>query len=388
MEALAQGGTEAPAGSANQTRTASSNSGSAADSLPLSVPTTATVDDGGKADAEKRARDIFKKLAKEAGGEDATVENEDGDDDEELDGAGEGDDAANAGEAKADKTASEKKPEKQSDAPTPEALNEAREALVRDSWTLADLEKLPPGRVLELGTKARQRQQAADRFGSTKAQEVAALKAKLAELEGSPNNNPQQGQNAAVDGAAKVAADDPVIKGIKEKLSKLGELASPEAQAAIEDALSHVYTSARSQMNEQVQQQLAQITASTERQMLSAARKSLQSDYPDLKDDAKFADVVKKAGAFAKTGLYGPDDMEKLITDVCKTMFTPGIKDVQRKMLERTKKAKDGQPDVGQQGAAEKAKPLSPEEKSRAILRQMQKGATAQQARRKVLQQA
>lgn len=379
MEGSTNAGTEARTGSNASAVAAPSNSGNAADSLPLSVPTTANVDDGGKADAEKKARDIFKKLAKEASGEDASDQSSDDAPEPDADDDVDGDDA---GKADASAASAEKKPEKSPDAPTPEALNEAREALVRDGFTLADLEKLSPERVIQLGQHRKGQQQKQDGFGSTKAREVAELKAKLAELEGNPHPQPDAAKAPVID------ADDPVMKAITDKLSVLGDVASPEARAAIEDALKHVYTSARSQMNEQVQQQLAQITASTERQMLSAARKSLSSDYPDLKDDAKFADVVKKAGAFAKTGLYGPDDMEKLITDVCKTMFTPGIKDVQRKMLERTKKARDGQPDVGQQGAAEKAKPLSPEEKSRAILRQMQKGATAQQARRKVLQQA
>lgn len=390
MDALLQGGTDAPAGTSPAAAAASSNSSSAAESLPLSVPTTATTDgDGGKADAEKKARGIFQKLAKQNAGEDE--DGGDGDDVDELDGDGGDGEGIDAGKADADETAAGKGAAKPSDAPKPEALDEAREALVRDSWTLADLAKLPPERVLELGAKARQRQQAQDRFGSSKAQEVAALKAKLAELEGTPANNPQQGQQqqqAAPNKSAIDAANDPFLKGLKEQMSKLGELASPEAQAVIEQALTSVYAASNAQAQQRVatlQQQFATIQAATERQLLTAARKSLGKEFPDLKDDTKWGEVQTKAKAFAKSGLYGPGDMEKLIRDVSATMFQPGIKDVQRQMVERSKRAKNGQVDVGQQAAPKPERPLTGEEKSKAILKQLQAGKSPDAARRKVL---
>lgn len=386
------GDTDAPADTASATAADAANSGNSLGSFPLSSSPDANADGKEKDSAETKARSIFKKLEKSAGGEDD--EDDDAEaaelDDDEQDGEG--------AEGKADDDDAEsveEKPEKLSDAkePTAEEVNSASEALVRDGWTLADLKKLLPGRVLELGAKARQRQQDQDRFGGTKAREIADLRKKLAELEGTAPNNPlanaqQQGtaQNADTAQPA-IDANDPVLKSMKEKLAKLGELASPEAQAVLEDALTSMYGAINTNVQARVQQQIAAITQVTEQQLVKSARKSLSEEFPDLKDDEKFKAVEKKAAAFAKTGFYGPGDMEALFRDVCATMFQPGLKDIQRKMLERSRKAKDGQVDAGQQGAAkaDTEKDASPEDQSRSIFRNLQKGRTIKQARNRVL---
>ncbi len=387
MDDLIQGGTDSPAGNSASSKASPSNSSEAADSLPLSVPSQsiASEGDGGNTDADKQARAIFRKLAKEAGGEEET---DDGGKADELDADKLDDDGAPPAKAEEDRKPAGKKEEKSSDAakPSPEAINDAREALVRDGFTLSDLEKLPPERLLELGSRRKQQQQAQDRFGSTKAQELAALKARLAELEPNANNPQQQRQQANTEAAKNQAnSSDPVLAGIKEKLSKLGELASPEAQAAIEDALSHVYTSARETISSQVSAQLAAMTAATEQQLVKAARTALSGEFPDLKDDAKFSKVMEKATAFARSGYYGVGDMEALIKDAAATMFQPTIKDVQRQMLERSRKARDGQPDVGQQ-TAQKPKALTPDERAKSILKDLAAGKSPEQARRRALQ--
>jgi hypothetical protein len=385
------GGTDAPAGTNTVADDAPANFGDGADALPLNAPPPSpSKDDAAEKDsAEKKSRDILRRLKKEAGDD---VESDDALDDEELDEELDTDtEVDDAGTAEADNKPAGKGKGQPPDDEQATALAAAQEALIRDSWTLADLEKLPPERVLELGAKARQRQQAGDRFGSQKAQEIAQLKAKLAELEGTAPNNPaaapqQQQQNPAQ--AAKPSADDPVIAGLKQKLSKLGELASPEAQAVIEEALTHVYTAASTGVQQQMvqqQQQLAAHMAAVERQMLTSARKSLVREFPAIKEDAKWADVQKKAVALAKTGYYGPGDLDSCVRDACKTLFTPALKDVQRKMLEKSKRAKEGQPDAGQQRSAQDAPKLTPEAISKRALQLMQKGKTPEQARRMAL---
>jgi hypothetical protein len=388
-DAQDKGGTDAPAGTTTVDDTAPANFGDGADALPLNAPQpSASKDDAAEKDsAEKKTREILRRLKKEAGDE---VESDDAPDDEELDEDPDAPAGEDAGTAEGDDKPAGEGEKKPSDEQNAAALATAQESLVRDGWTLADLEKLPPERVLELGAKARQRQQAGDRFGSQKAQEIAQLKAKLAELEGTPTNNPaaQHQQQQPPAQAAKPSAEDPVIKGLKEKLSKLGELASPEAQAVIEEALTHVYTAASTGVQQQLvqqQQQLAAHLQAVERQMLTTARKSLVGEFPAIKDDAKWAEVQKKAAALAKTGYYGPGDLDSCVRDACKTLFTPALKDVQRKMLEKSKRAKEGQPDAGQQRSAQDAPKLTPEAISKRALQLMQKGKTPEQARRMAL---
>lgn len=386
MPGQANGGESASAAlSAAVESAAASNFGTGADSLPLNVPAPVVADDKAEKDsAEQKARNIFRKLQ----GDGDEEENADTD---ELEGtAADNDEGEEAGEADAEDASAQDQQAATSQAQGSDAekagkLKEATESLVRDGWTLADLEKLAPERVLELGTKARARQQAQDRFGSTKAQEVAQLKARLAELEGGAPQQPateQQQQSPAA--VASSSPPDAVMKVLKENMAKLGELASPEAAAVLEQTLTHIYTAASAQATQQMQQQLTAITAASEQQMLATARKALVTEFPDIKDEAKYGEVLKKTAALAKTGYYGPGDLESCMRDACRTMFQPTIKDVQRQMVERSKRAKNGQPDVGQQQASKEQKAASPTDLAKSALRGLKAGKSPEAVRRKL----
>lgn len=351
------------------------------DSLPLSPDDFGSEASEPEVDGRKKAREILRGMVKEGQGAKADDDEPAGDDAADKAGAEDKAGETKTAAADAEKPASEKPGDKGAgDA----ALSDARDALIRDGWTSADLDKLPPERIAALGERARSRQKQQDGFGRQKSEEIASLKAKLAELEGTaqkPADQPQAGQQQQ--SSAATTADpfaDPDLKDVATELDKLGDVASPEVKNVVKSSLAKMFGLLEKRMSDRV----GTVTQAAEQQMIAAARVKVAEEFPAIKDEAKFKAVHSKMQVLAKTGAYGPGDMDTLMKDACKlTLPAASITDVQRKMLEASQKAQNGQVDAGQRSrTAADSKPASEVDRNRQILRMMKKGKSAEEARR------
>lgn len=355
---------------------AAADTSKADEMLPTSADDLETAPEADETDGAKRSREILRGMVKASAGKDDEPAAGDDDDD---DDAGETETAAAAAEKPAKK---EPEAKEAGDA----ALSTARDALIRDGWTSTDLDKLSPERVLELGSKRSALQKQQDGFGRQKHEEIAQLKTRLAELEGTGNaaaNQPPAAQTGANSSAVADPFADPAMKAIGEKLDKLGEYASPEVQGVIKESFAALMQHFDKTVETRVNARTAPLMQSTEQQMLRSSRAKLSENFPALKDETKFQTVTKKMAALAKTGDYGPGDFDTLMEDACRlTLPAPSIQDVQRKMLEASQKAQNGQMDAGQASKGGEKKAVTAEDRSRHVLRLMKKGKSPEDARR------
>lgn len=324
--------------------------------------------------AEKTARAAYRKLA---GTSEPVAESNDEDKGSEKDEAG-----SDRGEGA--KGQSKEKPD--TDADRQAKLDAAWDALVRDGWTVADLKKLSTDRILAMGERRREAQANQDRFGTTKAQEIAQLRQKLAELE-SPGTSAGKAKPAAGDAAGDAGSEQgnaegdpldqllshPRFKGVTDALDEIGQIASPEVQGVMKKMVGQLVNT--------LSAEVGTVTRVAEEQALRSARTRLADDFPDVKEEKHFTEkVVPKMRSLAKTGDYGPGDYETLMRDACQLVSRPASqKDIQRKMLEESRRAADGQIDVGQTKRGND-KPLSADDKAREIFRHLQKGKSPTEA--------
>lgn len=347
------------------------------EAIPLSVDDFKAAEPAAPEKGETEARAIFKKLAAKKAQDEPP----------ELVDAEPTPDPKDEGKAQTPPAAAEKPADQP--ATTAEAgdasLSAARDALIRDGWSGSDLDQLPKERVLALGAKRSTEQKKVDGFGRQKAEELATLRARLTELEGPGNaqaNQPSAAASPTANTPAAATADpfaDPAMAPIAAELDKLGEYASPEVKEVMKKSLAAMHRISQ----QQIAQQMQSVHAVAEQQMLGAARVKVAEAFPAIKEQAKFDAVTQKMRVLAKTGAYGPTDMETLMHDACKlTLPAPSIKDVQRQMLEQSRKAIDGQMDAGQSAKDKGEKPVTDTDRNRHILRLMNKGKSADEARR------
>ena len=347
----------------------------ASDSLPTSQgdfhDDTRETEDAGR----KEAREILRGMVKEGKGPKA-------DSDDEPAALAEAEELA--GETDTPPAAEAKKPAEK----TPEtkdagdaALSAARDALIRDGWTGSDLDKLPPERILAMGSKRQGQQKQQDGFGRQKAEELATLRARLAELEGGNASQPPAGTQEQDPAATTDPFADPDLSDVGKTLDKLDEYAGSEVKDVVKNAFASLHAKFKGQ--------LASVTQAAEAQVFNGLRQELTTEFPALKDDTKFSAVQDKMRSLVKTGEYkGIGDAKRLLRDACLVVLPPPtIQDLQRKMVDEDRRVEDGQMDAGNRSRSANASKPDEKEQARSILRLMSKGKSADEARRLVLRE-
>lgn len=385
MDAQSQG-QDAPSAVLEQSQQAA-DSVSSDDALPTSASDFAPGKSKEEIPGEKKTREIFRRLKTEADRSEGSP-----DDDEPADGGETATEQAGETEAtasQAGKPADQAPASKDTQADGHAALSAARDALIRDGFSGADLDRLPAERVLELGSKRQSQQKQQDGFGRQKAEEIAQLKARLAELEPTAQQ-PGAAQSAQhQQSPAAVASDplaDPAFAPVVAELDKLGEYASPEVQDVMKKGFALMAQAMGQQIETRTKAASAQSLQLAEAQMLRGTRLALQETIPALKDEKTFSAVTQKMQALAKTGAYGVGDFQTLMQDAAKLVVpAPTIQDVQRKMLEESRKAKNGQMDTGKTpGGGKNGRTIGPEDQMRAAIKALKAGKSPDDARRAV----
>ena len=226
----------------------------------------------------------------------------------------------------------------------------AQAVLRRDNWTDAMIERMPRDEVLAHAEKRRKVQADVDRFGSTK----------------TPTEQPPAESTDERTDTQPAADADPIISQIAEYDPALAE----QVSAVIAESRAQVQRANRTSLDREFRETMA----------------TLQPAYPELGDEAQQARVIARAEKLAATGDYKGIDkpLETLIRHATLIEFGDRrAQQAQQDLLKRNRQARDGQVDTDTTADPD-SKPLTPDEKESRIFRLLSKGATPEEARRRV----
>ncbi len=247
-------------------------------------------------------------------------------------------------------------------------LDEATEAIIRDGYSADFIRNLTNKKILEIGSRRMREQRRQDAFGAQAAQwrRVAEGAGKPPAQAASPAN-PAAAQAAQTQTPAAIASptapvDQQPAGGTSKfsaQIEALRQAGGDEIATAMNDIVSAMQAGTvpadqQKQWAEQLQaletkhqQQLTQAYAIQVDREFSSARREHKADWPQLKDEAVFERVKKRADTFARSGEWENPlaSFDEIFVQACNSVFANQQAETNALKLEESRrKQREGQP--------------------------------------------
>lgn len=248
------------------------------------------------------------------------------------------------------------KKSEQQDTPSdvPKGYDKAVKALKLDGWTDDDIKALPPERLVALGKKAKDRHSEIGKKLQSRASEPEQESEDPEEKDGEEESDDSETRADDSEDEDETEADDSEDKATEDEdeesddeeeqgsaeparqpLSKdrIRSLVKPLSDAiGLGDEVGDELAKVLEQAIVPLQKEVAQYRQYHEQMIMQrgeelgmAAREKLAGQFPGLKDEGKFEQVVRKMDQLARTGKY--DSMEALMFDAAKLELFDDAKD-------------------------------------------------------------